>query len=202
MLKILCGLCAILSTGPTHAENGRTGLLGMRLSEAEKTDFFRWFHLRETNREKDTSGQTIVTFKPEGESVHEFVTLKVFLKDQEKIVSIHLILSRSFADDSQMNGVLARDISKSLLLDSIPESDQQPIHDLVDAIQSSPGNSHMIVLTKKPQKVTDPETPGYQAYLGNQQTFTKQLSSTVLSIENIDEEGAPVLEIKVSLGGN
>jgi hypothetical protein len=129
----------------------------------------------------------------------EFVTMKVVLKDQDQIVGMQLSLSRQFADDRTPNGILARDISKSLLLDAIPDSDQSPIHDLVAAIQSNPGNSHMIVFSKEPQKHPDPLTPGYQAYLGNQKIYAKELSCTVLTIENTVEAGEEFLQLTVSL---
>src|ERR1700722_8170939 len=111
MIQVLCWLSTLIGISSSPAEDGRKSLLGMRLSEAEKTDFFSWFHLREVDRQKDAEGQTIVIFKPEGESVREFVTVKVVLKDQDQIMAIQLTLLRSFADDRRTNGVLARDIS-------------------------------------------------------------------------------------------
>jgi hypothetical protein len=199
MIQVLCWLSALMGVSSSQAEAGRKSLLGMRLSEAEKTDFFSWFHLREIDRQKDAQGQTTVIFKPEGESVREFVTVKVVLKDQDKIIAIQLILSRSFVDDRRTNGVLARDISKSLLLATIPDTDQGPIHDLVDAIQSYGQNSDMIVFSKKPEKQPDLLTPGYQAYLGKQQIYKEELSSAVLTMENTEEGGAEFLAIKVSV---
>jgi hypothetical protein len=199
MMQVLCWLSALIGVSSSQAEAGRKTLLGMRLSEAEKTDFFSWFHLREIDRQKDDQGQTTVVFKPEGESVREFVTVKVVLQDQDKIMAIQLILSRSFVDDRRTNGVLARDISKSLLLAAIRDAEQGPIHDLVEAIQSYAQNSDMIVFSKKPQKQPDLLTPGYQAYLGQQQLYTKELSSAVLTMENTEEGGAELLAIKVSV---
>jgi len=199
MIRVLCWISALMGVSSSEAEAGRKSLLGMRLSEAEKTDFFSWFHLREIDRQKDAQGQTTVIFKPEGESVREFVTVKVVLKDQDKIIAIQLILSRSFVDDRRTNGVLARDISKSLLLAAIRDAEQGPIHDLVEAIQSYAQNSDMIVFSKKPQKQPDLLTPGYQAYLGQQQLYTKELSSAVLTMENTEEGGAELLAIKVSV---
>jgi hypothetical protein len=199
MMQVLCWLSAFMGVRSSQAEAERKTLLDMRLSEAEKTDFFSWFHLREIDRQKEGQGQTIVIFKPEGESVREFVTVKVVLQDQDKIMAIQLILSRSFVDDRRTNGVLARDISKSLLLATIPDTGQGPIHDLVDAIQSYAQNSDMIVFSKKPQKRPDLLTPGYQAYLGKQQMYRKELSSAMLTMENTEEGGAELLAIKVSL---
>jgi hypothetical protein len=198
MIQVLCWLLALIGGRSSLAEDGPKSLLGMRLSEADKTDFFTWFHLREIDRQKDAQGQTTVIFKPEGESVREFVTVKVVLKDQEQIIEIQLILSRSFVDDRRTNGVLARDISKSLLLAAIPGSDQRPIHELVEAIRSYGQNSDMIVFSKKPQKPPDLLAPGYQAYLGKQQIYRKELSSAVLTMENTEEDGAKLLAIKVS----
>jgi hypothetical protein len=196
--KILCCLAALIGFSSTsYGETGRKSLLGMSLSEAEKTEYFGWFHLREIDRQTDAQGQTTVRFKPEGESVRDFVTVKVVVKE-DKIIGIQLVLSRTFVEDRRTNGLLARDISKSLLLDAIPEADQPQIQDLVAAIQSNPENSDMIVLRNKPQIHVDPLTPGYQAYLGKQQSFRKQLSSTLLIIENTGDRGAELLQIMVS----
>jgi hypothetical protein len=199
MIQILCWLSAFIGVRSSHAEPGGKSLLGMRLSEAEKTDFFMWFRLREIDRQKDAQGRTTVIFKPEGESVREYVSVKVALKDQDKIVGMQLVLSRSFADDRTPNGILARDISKSLLLDAIPGIDQGAIHDLIDAIQSNPGNSHLIVFSEEPRKRPDPLTPGYQAYLGNQKIYTKELSNTLLTIENTGNGSEESLQLTASL---
>jgi hypothetical protein len=199
MIQVLGWLSALIGVTPSPAEDGGKSLLGLRLSEADKTDFFSWFHLREIDRQKDTQGQTTVIFKPEGESVREFVTVKVVLRDPDQIIAIQLILSRSFVDDRRTNGVLARDISKSLLRAAIPDADQRPIHDLVDAVQADRQNSDMIVFSRKPQKQPDLLTPGYQTYLGKQQLYRKDLSSSVLTMENTGEGGAELLAIKVSV---
>jgi len=67
--KILCWLAALIGFSSTsYAETGPKSLLGMSLSEAEKTEYFGWFHLREIDRQTDARGQTTVSFKPEGES--------------------------------------------------------------------------------------------------------------------------------------
>jgi hypothetical protein len=198
VIPVLCWISALFNVGSSSAESEPKGLLGMRLSEAEKTDFFSWFHLRRIDRQTDAQGQTTVIFKPEGESVREFATVKVVLKDQDKIMAIQLILSRAFVDDRRTNGVLARDISKSLLLAAIPETDQRPVHDLVETIQSDRQSSDMIVFSRKPQKQPDLLTPGYQAYLGQQQIYRQELSSTVLTMENTEESGMKLLTIKVS----
>jgi hypothetical protein len=198
MTAVLCCLSVLTGVSSSDAQSGPPNLLGMRLSDAEKTDFFSWFHLREIDRHKDAGGQTIVVFKPEGESVRDFVTVVVTLNNQDKINSMELDISRVFANDERATGVLARDISKSLLLAALPEPDRDTIRDLIAAIASPAPNSHTIVLTKEPHRQPDPQTPGYQAFLGNQSLYTKRLSGSVVTIENIEQNGGALLRITVN----
>jgi hypothetical protein len=198
MTAVLCCLSALTGVSSSNAQSGPPNLLGMRLSDAEKTDFFSWFHLREIDRHKDGGGQTIVVFKPEGESVRGFVTVAVTLNGQDKITSMELDISRAFADDGRATGPLARDISKSLLLAALPESDRDTIRDLIAAIGSPAPNSHTIVITKEPGRQPDPQTPGYQAFLGNQSQYAKSLSGSVVIIENIEQNSEALLRITVS----
>jgi hypothetical protein len=57
----------------------------------------------------------------------------------------------------------------------------------------------MIVFSRKPQKQPNLLKLGYQAYLGKQQTYRKELSSAVPTMENTEEGGAELLAIKVSV---
>jgi hypothetical protein len=167
LIPLLCCLSALLGIDSANAQINAKGLLGMQLSDALKTEFFNWFHLRETDRHSEDGNKTIVTFKPEGESVRDFVTLYVSMNAQGEITSLRLDLSRTFADDNRSTGMLARDISKSVLLDAVPDADQASIRDLATAIAAPPKNSGTIVLTRKPVKQPDPRTPGYQAFLAH-----------------------------------
>ena len=94
--------------------------------------------------------------------------------------------------------MLARDISKSLLLDAIPEADQANIRYLATAIAAPPKNSRTIVITRNPVKQPDSETPGYQAFVGNESKFSKKYAHCSVTIENIRQNGEPTLEITVA----
>jgi hypothetical protein len=198
LIHLLCCLSALLGIGSANAQINSKGLLGMQLSDALKTEFFNWFHLRETDRHTEDGNKTIVTFKPEGESVRDFVTLYVSINAQREITSLRLDLSRTFADDNRSTGMLARDISKSLLLDAVPDADLAFIRDLATAIAAPPKNSRKIVLTQKPVKQPDPRTPGYQAFVGNESKFSKEYTHCRVTIENITQNGELTLEITVA----
>jgi hypothetical protein len=197
LIPLLCWLSVLLGIGLANAQTDSKSLLGMQSSDALKTEFFNWFHLRETDRHPQDGNKTIVTFRPEGESVRNFVTLYVSINAQGEITSLRLDLSRTFADDNRSTGMLARDISKSLLLDAIPEADQANIRDLATAIAAPPKNSRTIVITRNPIKQPDLETPGYQAFVGNESKFSKKYTHCSVTIENITQNGEPTLEITV-----
>ena len=81
--------------------------------------------------------------------MRDFVTLYVSINAQREITSLRLDLSRTFADDNRSTGMLARDISKSLLLEPVPDADQAFIRDLATAIAAPPKNSRTIALVPK-----------------------------------------------------
>jgi hypothetical protein len=198
LILLLCCLSALLGIDSANTQTSSKSLLGMQLGDALTTEFFKWFHLRETDRHSEDGNETIVTFKPEGESVRDFVTLYVAINAQNEITSLRLDVSRRFADDNRSTGMLARDISKSLLFDAVPDADQGSIRDLITAIAATPKNSNIIVLTRKSVKQPDPQTPGYQAFIGKESKFSKKYTHCSVTIENVVQNGEPTLEITVA----
>ncbi len=51
------------------------GNLGETLEQAKQTDFFRFFHLEQSQVSKN-DGSTVTAFKPSGEKFHPLVTVK------------------------------------------------------------------------------------------------------------------------------
>jgi hypothetical protein len=193
-----------------QSESEQDSLLGMNLSAAENTDFFTWFQLQEIGRQEAAEKQTVaILFKPEGEAVRELVTVKVSVSAQEEITAIELILARSFVNDKGPQSMLARDISKSLLLATISEIDQPALKDLVNQISSdtgyySSGTDVTVIRSSAAPKpvitdILDTPTPGYMTYLGKQPSYTQKLSNGTLDMENIKEGEVDVLQIGVYL---
>jgi hypothetical protein len=196
---LITAILALLCSGSNlPTASSFPGLLGMSLADAQKTDFFSWFHLEETGREKDSGGRTVVTFKPNAEAFHKLVTVQTTLGAQDQIAQIDLYLARAFVND-RMKRVNANDIAKSMLLDAVPGSDRADIKTLVDEIESNRGSDMQILSARPPAETPVKESPGYLAYLGKRYVYTQQLSSSVLHMENVKQSGEDWIDIQVAV---
>jgi hypothetical protein len=179
-LGLLVFAIASLLTVPKPATGAPANLLGMALPQAQQTDFFTFFHLNETSRQRDLARRVVVNFKPESEAFRKVVTVKATLDAQGKIVEMDLFLARSFVDGR----VYAGDIVKSMLLDALPPSDREAVATLAAEIRRSEAPSG---------------SPGYLAYLGKRNLFTQQLSLSSVRIENTTQDGEPWVLLQVAL---
>ena len=199
MHRLLITILGLLLTASNlFAAGSFPGLLGMNLVDAQKTDFFNWFHLRETDREKDTMGRTVVSFKPEGGTFQKLVTVKAVLAGPSRIVQLDLFLSRAFLNDRNQRES-ANDIAKSVLLDAVGPADRTAVKILTDEINSNRG-SDMRLLTAHPQSETPlKESPGYLTYLGKRYMYTQELSATTLKIANVKQDDEDWLDIQIAV---
>jgi hypothetical protein len=136
------------------------GHFGERLEQAKQTEFFRWFQLEETGR----TGR-VVHFKPSGAKFRSLVTVNMALDSKGQLVGAELILSRSFIDSGR-DGMFARDIAKSFvgMIATAP--------DLIAEISQPPANlsAPLLVGNRPAPKLPARPTPGYQVFLGKQQS--------------------------------
>src|SRR4029453_19156535 len=71
--------------------------LGTQLADAQKQDFFSFFHLLEAGRSDGKDGTKIVSFKPlNSPKFKELATVYTTIDKGGKILDINLLLSRSF----------------------------------------------------------------------------------------------------------
>lgn|SRR5215510_5243809 len=175
------GLILVLlltSAGPAES------LLGSKLEEAEQTDFFKFFNLKETGAYLASEKNLVVGFAPDSPTFRELVSVHVTLDTTKTIVGIDLILSRSFIDH-KTNGIFARDIAKSLLRSAVPQEDQKAISDLANEIEfpaEGPGQS--IIRVSPPPKLPDKTTAGYLVYMGKSTLFELAMTTWKLRLEN------------------
>jgi len=117
-----------------HIGSFANSLPGMQLADAKKEDFFVFFRLQETGRKPRSKDMTDVRFQPPAASnFWKLVTVVLTVDKDEHICDMQLTLKRSFIDD-QKHGVFARDLAKSFLVATIPESDYHSARDLVNEI--------------------------------------------------------------------
>jgi hypothetical protein len=192
-------LTLLLTTLVVHgsASGAAFGQLGGRLDQARETEFFRWFHLEQTEV-KQAGGQKVVAFKPGGGKFRALVTLNVTTDGRDRLQALDLVLARAFVDDPR-DGVFARDMVKSFLLAVFGDSGDQGLQDLIHEIQypmfQGPG-----VISRTPPadlKLPPAPTPCYQAYLGRQPACTLDQAGHSLRLENRRGGETPSLIIEI-----
>ena len=172
-------------------------LPGMTVDDAKKSDFFTSFHLEQDGAGIPEQQRTILRFRPEAEALRNLVEVKVTLDAKQRIAGMGLELARSLIDDKQ-NGVLARDMAKSMLRSMVPEQDTRNTTDLMREIEFGDDPSE----TAAPSSGKRPELPthGYQTFLGKRASFEQSLEFTNIALRNeINTRGTEVLLITVFL---
>jgi|GEM_PF-701919 len=172
------------------------GNLGENLEQAKQTEFFRFFHLEQSQVSK-SEGSTVTAFKPTGEKFRPLVTIKVTTDGASRILALEMALARSFIDDPR-DGVFARDIAKSFLQAALPAPRDWETTDLINEIQFQATSTMTII--KHPAnepKLPEKPTPGYLTYLGKQPSCEHRLRDYLLRLVNETEGAAAVLVFSV-----
>ena len=172
------------------------GNLGETLEQAKQTDFFRFFHLEQSQVSK-SDGSTVTAFKPSGEKFHPLVTVKVTTDGAGRILALEMALARSFID-SPRDGIYARDIAKSFLQAGLPAPWDWETTDLINEIEFQATSTMTIIegLRNKP-KLPEKPTPGYLTFLGKQPSYEHRSGDHLLRLVNETEGGAAVLVFSV-----
>jgi hypothetical protein len=172
------------------------GNLGETLEQAKQTDFFRFFHL-EQSQVKKNAGSIVTAFKPSGKKFRPLVTVKVTTDGAGRILALEMAMARSFID-SPRDGIFARDIAKSFLQAGLPAPRDGETTDLINEIELQ-GTSTMTLIEGPRNKPKLPEkpTPGYLAYLGEQPSYEHRLGDYLLRLVNETEGAAPVLVFSI-----
>ena len=198
MKKVWQRLALLLTPLVLHgsASGATFGQLGGRLDQVRETEFFRWFHLEQTDLNR-VGAQTVVAFKPSGEKFRPLVT--VTTDGQDRLKALELVLSRVFVDDLK-DGVFARDIVKSFLSAVFAGSGDQGLDDLVNEIQYPLFHGPGVIVRTPPADMKLPEAPTrcYEVYLGRQPACTLDLGDRRLGLENrrVGETPSLVVEIR------
>jgi len=172
------------------------GNLGETLEQAKQTDFFRFFHLEQSQVSKN-EGSTVTAFKPSGEKFRPLVTIRVTTDGAGRILALEMAMVRSFIDDPR-DGIFARDIAKSFLQAGLPAPRDSETTDLISEIEFQ-ATSTMTIIKRAANEPKPPEkpTPGYLTYLGKQPSYEHRLRDYLLRLVNETEGGAAVLVFSV-----
>ncbi len=186
----IAGLCWLLATA------GFPGLLDMTLPEAQKTDFFTFFHLEEAGREA-VGKQPVVIYKPSGPAFKKLVTVRVRLSPQGKIAELTIDMARPFIN-SRTQRVFANDMAKSVLSDGVGPTDRQTLNALVQEILSNKGMDSTLLTSQELPKTPDQGSPGYLTYLGKRYVHDQSLTACTLHIENLKVNDEDWLRIQLT----
>lgn len=147
------------------------GSFGSTIEQAQKTDFFQFFHLEQTGKSKQGDA-TIITFQPSGEKFHELVRVNMTLSGKEGLIAAELVLRRSFVE-SGSDGIFARDIAKSFLNAGVNPKDQDRIAGLTSEIDQLVGTQSAVLVSPNAVKPapSGPPSDGYLVYLGQRDAF-------------------------------
>lgn len=178
------------------------GFVNQPLAEAEKSGFFNWFNLAETAREPAGAGLTKIDFRPTGPTFHDLALVQVTVDLNASVVRIDLVLKRSFIE-SPGNGIFARDIAKSFILDAPPQTeDQGYLRTLADEIQYTATSSHPIIVgpSYKPPKLPQPPGAGYQTFIDKRKSERKEFAHRIFEIQNERDPAGDALRISIGPG--
>ena len=166
------------------------GAFGDSIENAEKTDFFTFFHLVETGR-AETGGCETIRFQPSGPQFHDLVTLNV------EIVSGHigaatLHLKRSFIDSH--DEAFARDIAASFLDHALADETAVEARNLIGQIRKDYRGEVMVISGPgADRKVPLPITPEYMAFLGQRVQESGSFQHMDISLINTNAQGRELL---------
>jgi hypothetical protein len=173
-------------------------LLGSKLSDAQQSNFFTWFHLEQTGPAQTLCDGKFAEYKPSGSTLRALTSVHVTSDGQERIQSLELILTRSFIED-RVNGIYARDIAKSLLQSALSDADRDRFKELINQIEFlfSRGRPMIMRASRQTPNLPEEPTPGYAVYLGKSERWEDRIWEGTIVIENLVLGSVPVCSIFV-----
>ncbi len=157
------------------------GSLGGGLRTATGSDFFRWFHLVEVERQAVDDCATRIRFRPEGGRFRDSCYLDAISSTTGELICLLLALRRRFVDGG--DGIFAQDLVKSFLLAALPDACQSVLADFV-AEMAVPNPAHG-------------QTPGFLVFRGDRARWRSESGWSLLMLANVQEEGEPWLSVQL-----
>lgn len=160
---------------------------------AESSGFFRWFMLDPVEAEVSVPGRRAAHYRPNGPAFHRQTELVITTDDADRLLALELRLARGFIDHDH-HGLFARDITKSILRDSVDAggADAERLADLLNQLEF-PQAVRVPYFTARVAEDDVPDTPtmGYQVYLGLRGRWEYRGASVTLVLENYVRDTAP-----------
>jgi hypothetical protein len=155
------------------------GSMGTTLETARKTGFFQWFHMAETDRRQEESGE-VVRFRPSGDKFHDLCFLDVLLAPAGEFVRMELVVKRSFIDGA--DSLFAQDLVNSFLHAALPDACRNILEDFITEINTPAG---------------DGQRPGFEVFKGRLNDWSTQTGWSRLHFANLSVVEVPSLVLNV-----
>jgi hypothetical protein len=155
------------------------------LPQAERSAFFRWFHLAETRRESSSNSDQKIVYQPTGEKFHDLAMVIVTVNGNAMIRRIELVLKRSFIA-SPHDGIFASDIGKSFVLASLPEDVPEELRTLANEIAHRAHTWQPIIVGPgyRSPKLSERFSKAYEVYAGVRPSHATKLAHCRFEIGN------------------
>jgi hypothetical protein len=166
------------------------GQFGQSPVEAEKTEFFTFFHLVKTGHD-DHGGYETFRYQPSGPKFHDLVTL-TFETTAGRIKAATLHLSRSFIDGP--DEIFARDIAASFLDAALYDEGFSLPGNLIAQIRNDYRGKRTVIVNRDTDRtVPQPPTPAYLVFLGQSVQESVSLKHMDLTLMNTHSGGDQLL---------
>jgi hypothetical protein len=176
------------------------GVLGSRVGDAKRAEFFTWFHLEETERVAQ-GALTNLKFRPTSEQFHDLVAVEMLVDKNEQLQSVTLSIQRAFIDHRQQF-TFAADITKSFLVAALDRKDIEMIGEAAMQIRRyHPTISEMVTVSSRAPS-RPPLAPGegeteFLVYAGKRRTVERKLKTAHLTMANGPVNGEQFLRITI-----
>lgn len=167
--------------------------------ELQKSEFFGFFNIHETERQASGQGLVVLHFKPGGSQ--EFIDIEMHMDENDGIVEAIVLLDRAWIGGTGHVNVFANDIAKSFIDALVPADDHGAIEPLVAAIMDTRGSGDRVIALQ-PQRQQRPALDGAGAkalavYTGTVRGQSLILSRCEITLENVTLEGKDRLRVRV-----
>jgi hypothetical protein len=192
-------LIAVLS-GPAARAQSAGGFLGRPLAAVQQTDLFSFFSLTQTARQPCGDGEAL-GFRPAGDKFHKLAAVEVVTGGKQAVTAVSLALDRGFID-APGDGVFARDIAKSFLLDAAGSPTDGPVAALAAEIASSnPPGTTQYVLNAPPPKPPGPSSDCFQVFTGGRASCEQTVDRATLTMRADRLDGEAVVRMTLAISG-
>ena len=142
------------------------GAMGGSIESAQKTNFFQWFHLEETERIPEEPGQR-VRFRSSGPKFHKLCHMDILTDKGGRMIQLELTVQRAFLEGR--DSLFAHDLVKSFLFGALPDACQDVLVDFMREMNAPDRGG---------------ETPGFRVFSGRLPSWNTETGWSRLALAN------------------